>query len=69
MKSSASYEDGIDVEICRYTYLASDSQGNWTKRRVKRTWEVTTYYPENGADRVSTKTEPEFTETRTISYF
>lgn len=69
MKSSASYEDGIDVEICRYTYLATDSQGNWTKRRVKRTWEVTTYYPENGADRVSTKTEPEFTETRTISYF
>lgn len=69
MESSASYEDGIDVEICRYTYLETDSQGNWTKRRVKRTWEVTTYYPENGADRVSTKTEPEFIETRTISYF
>lgn len=46
MKSSASYEDGVDVEICRYTYLETDSQGNWTKRRVKRTWEVTTYYPE-----------------------
>lgn len=69
MESSASYEDGVDVEICRYTYLETDSRGNWTKRRVKRTWEITMYYPENGADRVSTKTEPEFIETRTISYF
>ena len=69
MESSAGYEDGNDVEICRYTYLEADSQGNWTKRRVKRTWKSTTYGYENEPDKVSTKTEPEFTETRTISYF
>lgn len=69
MESSASYEDGTDVEICRYTYLETDSRGNWTKRRVKRTWKSTTYGYENEPDKVSTKTEPEFTETRTISYF
>lgn len=50
----------------KYSYLETDSRGNWTKRRVKRTWKSTTYGYENEPDKVSTKTEPEFTETRTI---
>lgn len=66
-----SYEEGQDVATCMYTYIETDKQGNWTKRKVNRTWECVEYFfdGEKDTSRTMTKTDPEFTETRTISYY
>lgn len=66
-----SYEEGQDVATCKYTYIETDKQGNWTKRKVNRTWECVEYFfdGEKDTSRTMTKTDPEFTETRTISYY
>ena len=66
-----SYEEGTDIVTCKYTYVNFDKQGNWTKRKVNRTWECEEYFfdGEKDTSRTTTKTDPEFTETRTISYY
>ena len=71
MVRTASYEDGEDISTCKYTYLETDQQGNWTKRKVVRTWECEEYLfdGEKGTSRTTTKTDPEFIETRVISYY
>lgn len=71
MRIESPYEEGNDVSISKYTYLKFDKQGNWTKRKVNRTWEITEYIREEGGDSEKTRTEtdPEFIETRTIQYF
>lgn len=69
MKCTASYEDGQDIYTCRYSYLEFDEQENWTKRKVNRTWEITTYNPVDETEETSSKTDPEFVETRTITYY
>lgn len=60
-----SYEEGEETIEDEYTYMEFDKQGNWTRRKVKRTVTSTTYEPE----KTTTKTEPEFIETRTIIYY
>ena len=67
MKHTESYEDGQDIYTCQYSYLEFDEQGNWTKRKVNRTWRIVMY--SDGEDEISTKTDPEFVETRAITYF
>ena len=37
MTYTSRYEEGKDIVKCRYTYLETDKQGNWTKRKVVRT--------------------------------
>lgn len=63
--SEVCYEDGCDKTTCKYSYMEFDKQGNWTKRKVQRIVTSTTYEPEE----ITTKTEPEFIETRTITYY
>ena len=69
MTYRASYEDGEDKYTDQYTYLELDDQGNWTKRKVNRSWEVVTYNHVDNTEEVSHKTDPEFTETRSVVYF
>ena len=69
MTSSDSYEEGEDVTKYKYTYLETDKQGNWTKRKVIRTVESTMYGATAGEETTSVKTDPEFTEARTITYY
>lgn len=71
MVRTASYEDGEDISTCKYTYIETDQQGNWTKRKVVRTWEYEEYFfdGEKDTSRTTTKTDPEYTETRVITYF
>ena len=63
------YEEGKDIVKCKYTYLETDKQGNWTKRKVVRTVESTVYDAMTDKETTSVKTDPEFTETRAISYY
>lgn len=63
------YEEGKDIVKCQYTYLETDKQGNWTKRKVVRTVESTVYDAMIDKETTSVKTDPEFTETRAISYY
>lgn len=69
MITRASYEEGEDVTKYKYTYLETDKQGNWTKRKAVRTVESTVYDAMTGKETTSVKTDSEFTETRTISYY
>lgn len=69
MITRASYEEGEDVTKYKYTYLETDKQGNWMKRKVVRTVESTVYDAMANKESTSVKTDPEFTETRTISYY
>lgn len=69
MITRASYEEGEDATKYKYTYLETDKKGNWTKRKVVRTVENTVYDAMTGKETTSVKTDSEFTETRTISYY
>lgn len=64
-------EQGSYVATTRYTYLESDKNGNWTKRKAKCTWDIIDYVYEGGkeVEKKSTKTDPEVIEQRTIVYF
>lgn len=54
----------------KYTYLETDTQGNWTKRKVQSTTQTIEYACEEGEeDKVSTTAEPEIIETRAIVYY
>ena len=63
------YEEGTDTETCQYLYLGIDKKGNWTMRKVRRTWNSETYNYETKKYDISTRTEPDFTESRTIAYY
>lgn len=63
------HEEGKDIVKCKYTYLKTDKQGNWTKRKVVRTVENTVYDAMTGKETTTVKTDPEFIETRTIAYY
>lgn len=71
MVKEESDEEGVYISTSKYTYLKYDKKGNWTKRKVNRTLKNTDYYPEGEkeTEATTTKVEPEFTETRTISYY
>lgn len=71
MQIAAYYEEGKDISNSSFTYLEIDQQGNWTKRKVNRTWNITKYiYDIDGdSEKESTITDPEFIETRTITYY
>lgn len=61
-------ETGDYLTTDRYEYLEVDEHGNWLKRKVIRTYQVTEYV-EGGEDIVKTETEPERIETQIIKYF
>lgn len=61
-------ETGASLTTDKYEYLEADEKGNWLKRKVIRTSEVTEYV-ENGNDVTKTETEPARIETQTIEYF
>lgn len=63
------YEEGTDTETCQYLYLGIDKKGNWTMRKVRRTWNSETYNYKTKKYDISTRTEPDFTESRTIAYY
>lgn len=69
MRYEAGYEDGTDIAMCKYIYLEFDKQGNWTKRKVNRSWECTEIDAFYNTQETTTKTDPEFEETRTITYY
>lgn len=64
-------EEGSYISVSRYTYLEFDQEGNWTRRQVNRTWKFTEsfYDGEEEKEKTSTETDPEFMETRTITYY
>ena len=69
MKYTASYEDGQDIFTCRFSYLEIDKEGNWLQREVNRTWEIVMYNHVDNTEETSTKTDPPFIETRSITYY
>lgn len=63
------FDDGSSVVTCKYVYTDFDEQGNWTKRTVNRSWKYIRYDEVDNSEKISTRTEPETTEIRTISYY
>lgn len=64
-----SFEDGSSEVTSKYVYTDFDQQGNWTERTVNSSWKYIRYNRVDNREEISTRTEPETTETRTIFYF
>lgn len=69
MQIQASYEDGDETSTFIYSYLEFDKQKNWLKRKVQKTVEYTIYNEESNTEARRKTTEPEFIESRTITYY
>ena len=64
-----SFEDGSSDLTSKYVYTDFDQHGNWTERTVNSSWKYIRYNRVDNSENISTRTEPETTETRTIFYF